>query len=333
MEAALKFARRFGYNEAPGDHAGFIACDGSFHGRTFGALSVTSREAYRTPFTPLVPGIAFLPYNASDDEIEQIVDQQVGAVIIEPVQGEGGLHVATPEFLRAVRLRCNQIGALLIFDEIQSGLGRTGQIWAHEQLGVMPNMMTIAKPLGGGLPIGAVLLDDVAAEALSYGDHGSTFGANPFVCAVANKVVETITEPGFLLHVQSVGAELGTGLRSLQEKHSIIKEVRGRGLMWGIDCGATLVAPLVEAAFAAGLLVASAGPNVIRIVPPLIITAEEVQTLIQRLDQAFKPGRGIKKGRHRRPENLFFVIDCHINWCGSFFFGFKRRIVDCIALE
>ncbi len=286
IEAALKFARRYAHNRAPGAKTGLVSCTDSFHGRTMGALSVTSREIYRTPFNPLIPGVSFLPLNSSAEAIAAVVTPATAAVILEPIQGEGGVRPATSAFLQALRARCDEVDALLIFDEIQCGLGRTGEVWAHTASGVAPDLMALAKPLGGGLPIGAVLLNARAAAALSYGDHGSTFGGNPLVCAVATVVLEKLTRPALLEHVRSVGAELGAGLRDLGERFDAISAVRGRGLMWGVEFGAIPAATIVEAAQQAGLLLAGAGPDTVRIVPPLIISAAEAAELVARLGRA-----------------------------------------------
>lgn len=288
IEGALKFARRHAYNREPGHKTGLVACTDSFHGRTMGALSVTAREAYRTPFEPLVPNVSFLTLNSDRATIATAVTAETAAVILEPIQGEGGVRPATTEFLQAVRARCDEVDALLIFDEIQCGLGRTGDVWAHTASEVAPDVMALAKPLGGGLPIGAVLLNEKAAAALNYGDHGSTFGGNPLVCAVANVVLDKLTQPAMLKHVRTVGAELGAGLRDLGERFGCVSDVRGRGLMWGIEFRDISAASVVEAAQAAGVLLAGAGPDTVRIVPPLIITAEETHELVARLGRAIE---------------------------------------------
>ncbi|HEY1015129.1 MAG TPA: acetylornithine/succinylornithine family transaminase [Herpetosiphonaceae bacterium] len=288
IEGALKFARRHAHNAAPGEKTGIVGCAHSFHGRTMGALSITAREAYRLPFGPLVPGAAFLPFNASAAEIAEAVTAATAAVVIEPIQGEGGVRPASPEFLRALRGRCDEVGALLIFDEIQCGLGRTGDAWAHAAAGIEPDMMCVAKPLGGGLPIGAVLLNERAAGAIGYGDHGTTFGGNPLICAVANAVVDEVTRPDFLAQVREVGAQLGSALRDLGERHSAITDVRGRGLMWGVEFKDQDAGAIVAAAVEHGLLLAGAGPDVVRIVPPLILSGEEAAELAARLDRAIE---------------------------------------------
>jgi acetylornithine/N-succinyldiaminopimelate aminotransferase len=227
-----------------------------------------------------------LPLNSGAAAIAEIVTPGTAAVILEPIQGEGGVHPATSQFLQALRARCDAIDALLIFDEIQCGLGRTGELWGHAASGVEPDIMALAKPLGGGLPIGAVLLNPRAAAALSYGDHGTTFGGNPLVCAVANVVLEKLARPALLEHVRSVGAELGSGLRDLGERFDAISAVRGRGLMWGVEFRGLPAATIVEAAQQAGLLLAGAGSDTVRIVPPLIISAAEAAELVARLGQA-----------------------------------------------
>ncbi|HYF65621.1 MAG TPA: aspartate aminotransferase family protein [Herpetosiphonaceae bacterium] len=286
IEAALKFARRHAHNIAPGGKTELVACADSFHGRSMGALSVTYREAYRAPFNPLIPGVSFLKLNSDAAAIAELVTERTAGVIVEPIQGEGGVRPATPEFLRALRERCDEVGALLIFDEIQCGLGRTGDIWGHQASGVAPDIMAIAKPLGGGLPIGAALVNEKAAAALSYGDHGTTYGGNPLVCAVANVVLDKLTAPALLEHVRSVGAELGAGLRDLGERYDSISDVRGRGLMWGVEFRGVPAATVVEAAQDAGVLLAGAGPDTVRIVPPLILSAAEAGELVARLGRA-----------------------------------------------
>ena len=286
IEAALKFARRYAHNREPGNKTGLVACHDSFHGRTMGALSVTAREAYRIPFNPLIPAVSWLALNSDAAAIAELVTPCTAAVIVEPIQGEGGVRPASNEFLRALRDRCNAVDALLIFDEIQCGLGRTGEVWAHTVSGVEPDMLAVAKPLGGGLPIGAVLLNERAAAALNYGDHGSTFGGNPLVCAVANVVLKKLTAPAMLAHVRQVGAELGAGLRDLGERFEQISAVRGRGLMWGVEFRDIPAATIVEAAQHEGLLLAGAGPDVVRIVPPLVISHAETHDLVARLGRA-----------------------------------------------
>jgi acetylornithine/N-succinyldiaminopimelate aminotransferase len=283
-EAALKFARKWQQVNNPGqERSGIVAFTGSFHGRTMGALSVTHREKYRLPFEPLVPGVRFAPYNDVAGAREAI-GPATGAVIVEPLQGEGGVHTASPEFLQALRQACDEQGALLVFDEVQCGLGRTGTLWAYEQAGVAPDLMTLAKPLGGGLPIGATLLTQRVADAIVPGDHGSTFAANPVICAVARVVLRRVGDPAFLATLRQRSAYLERLLADLKSRHPVVQEVRGRGLIWGLEL-AVEVAPVANAAYERGLIVTSAGDRVLRLVPPLIVTEEQIDEAVAIIDE------------------------------------------------
>ena len=283
-EAALKFARKWQRVNHPGqERHGIVAFTGSFHGRTMGALSVTHREKYRLPFEPLVPGVTFAPFNDGAAACAAI-GPHTGAVIVEPLQGEGGVNPATPEFLRALRQACDEQGALLIFDEVQCGLGRTGALWAHEACGVTPDMMMLAKPLGGGLPIGAVLLTQRVADALVPGDHGSTFAANPLICAVARVVLRRISDPAFLAGVQERGRYLGKRLEALRARHPVVQEVRGRGMIWGLELRVE-AAPLVGRGYERGLIMTTAGDRVLRLLPPLVVSREEIDQAVDIIDE------------------------------------------------
>ncbi|MCS6882061.1 MAG: acetylornithine/succinylornithine family transaminase [Oscillochloridaceae bacterium] len=287
VEGAIKFARRYARDRAGEGKTAIIAFDGSFHGRTMGALAVTAREKYREPFMPLMPGVRFAAFNDSAS-LEATMGSDVCAVILEPVQGEGGLRVADAAFLRAARALCDRYGALLIFDEIQCGMGRTGTLWAHEPSGVHPDMMTIAKPLAGGLPIGAVLMSQAVADTIHVGDHGTTFGGNPLVTAVAGVVFRRISDPAFLARVREVSDYLDEALRDLAaERSDAIIELRGRGLMRGLRLTGSASAAR-EAAQERGLLVATAGEDVLRLLPPLIIEPRHVDDSIAILRQALK---------------------------------------------
>jgi predicted acetylornithine/succinylornithine family transaminase len=270
-EAALKFARKYARQRRAGQTE-IVAFDGGFHGRTIGALSVTYKSQYREPFAPLMPGVRFAPYN--DLEGLSAIGPETCAVIVEPVQGEGGVRPADVPFLRALRERCAASGALLIFDEVQCGLGRTGRLWAHEWYGVTPDLMTLAKPLANGLPIGATLLTQTVADVIGPGDHGSTFAAGPLVCRAATVVVDRIRQPAFLAHVRDMADYL---LESLQEAlpAEAVVEIRGRGLLVGIQLRRP-VRPLLAAAAQQGLIVINAGDDVLRLAPPLIIEREHV---------------------------------------------------------
>lgn len=286
-EAALKFARKFARQQGSGapraQGAGeqgskrkIVAFSGAFHGRTMGALAATYKEAYRAPFAPLLPGVTFAPFN-DVEMLAEVIDDDTCAVIVEPIQGEGGIHPARIEFLHLLRQRCDAAGALLIFDEIQCGLGRTGHLWAHEGYGVTPDIMTLAKPLAGGLPIGAALVTQRVADVIQPGDHGSTFAAGPLVCAAANVVFDRVNRPEFLAQVKANGAYLKERLWQLPAQH--LAQVRGAGLMVGLALNGPAL-PLVHAARERGLLIVNAGENVIRLVPPLIVTREEIDTAV-----------------------------------------------------
>jgi acetylornithine/N-succinyldiaminopimelate aminotransferase len=285
VEAAIKFARKWARTHYGNDKTDFITLSGAFHGRTLGALALTPRDHYQEPFRPLMPGAKVATFNDLAS-VEALVDEHTCAVIVEPLQGEGGVNAATPEFLRGLRELCDRNGSLLIYDEVQCGLGRTGTLWAHEPSGVAPDIMTLAKPLAGGLPMGATLMTQAVADAIEPSDHGSTFAANPIAASAAIAVVGIISEPSFLEHVRWCGNYLETGLLKLQEEHDCIQQVRGRGLIWGVECN-TAVGPAVNAAAAEGLLVLNAGANVLRLLPPLIIEQEHMDRALTILDQAF----------------------------------------------
>lgn len=271
-EGAFKFARRAA--DGP-EQREIVALKGSFHGRTFATLAATDRPQYREPFLPLVPGIRIVDANDQGVLERAISAERTAAVIVEPVQGEGGINVIPDALLRDIREMCSDAGAALIFDEIQCGLGRTGTLFAYEETGVVPDMVTIAKGLGGGLPMGAVLVNEAIAAAIKPGDHATTFGGGPFVAAVALAQLAVISEPAFLADVRRKGEWLGRRLAALQQRHEAVVAVRGRGLMWGIEL-ADAVQPVVERALERHLLLLSAGPNVIRLLPPLVITQEEL---------------------------------------------------------
>ena len=269
-EGAFKFARKWSKQTE------IVAFSGSFHGRLFASLAATDRADYRRPFEPLLAGVQIIPLGDKDAATRAITAGRTAAVIIEPVQGEGGVRTVPAEFLAFLRERCDACGTALIFDEVQCGLGRTGTLFAAEQSGVVPDMYTLAKPLGGGLPMGAILVNDPITGALAPGDHATTFGGGPFVATVALDVVRTIAEPDFLADVRAKGAWLGERLRALAERSPRVREARGRGLMWGLELN-EVAAPLVAAARERHLLVLTAGPNVIRIVPPLTVSRDDLE--------------------------------------------------------
>ena len=281
IEAAIKFARKYARTHDGPDKTGIVAFSGGFHGRTAGALALTAREQYQAPFRPLMPGVSIAPFN-DVDAIRAFVGPQTCAGFVEPVQGEGGVNVATPEFLRALREACDEHGALLVFEEIQSGMGRTGRLWAYEHFGVQPDMMTLAKALGGGLPMGATLLTDEVASAIEPGDHGSTFAGGPVAARAAQVVLKRVSDPAMLAHVEKMGALLMGRLRELGSPH--IKDVRGLGLMIGVEMDVP-VASVVQAGYERGVILLNAGENVLRLLPPLIVTEKEIDRLMEVLGE------------------------------------------------
>ncbi len=287
-EAAIKFARKVAYASGHSDKAGIVTFSGAFHGRTMGALAVTPRDKYQVPFKPLMPGVSLAEFN-NIDSARAAINDHTAAVIVEPVQGEGGIYPADPEFLAALRELCDQHDAVLIFDEVQCGLGRTGTLWAHEASGVTPDIMTLAKPLANGLPVGAVLVNARVADAIQPGDHGSTFAGGLMVAAAACYVVETASQPEFLDHVRAVGDYMRERLEELNSP--LIREVRGRGLMLALELHVD-VADLVTAGFDEGLLLVGAGPRVLRFVPPLIVENAHVDVLIDKLTTLLERANG-----------------------------------------
>ena len=284
-EAAIKFSRKFHFAKGSARKE-FVSFSGSFHGRTMGSLALTSKSQYRTPFEPVMPGTLFGKFNDLESA-RQLINANTAAVFVEPLQGEGGIHAATIEFLQGLRSLCNEHGALLVFDEVQCGLGRTGTLWAHERASVTPDIMTIAKPLAGGLPIGAALLTQSVADSIQFGDHGSTFAGGPIVCAAAITVLDRIEAKGFLEHVNSMGKILVNGLKDALRGCERVVEVRGTGLLVGVQLSAKVAGKVVTACQKSGLLVISAGDgDVVRIVPPLIITEEDINEAIPIIKKA-----------------------------------------------
>ena len=285
VEAAIKFARKWaGATHGP-DKNEFLAFSGAFHGRTMGSLALTPRPHYQDPFRPLMPGVKFATFNDLASA-EALMDEKTCACIVEPLQGEGGVNPAEPAFLHGLRELCDQRGALLIFDEVQCGLGRAGTLWAHEAYGVTPDLMTLAKPLGGGLPIGATLMKQCVADTIQPGDHAGTFAANPVICAAAQQVFRKISDPAFLEQVRWAGGYLERGLLDLQETYDCIQQVRGRGLIWGLATDME-VKPVMDAAVRRGLLVLNAGPQVLRLLPPLVVQQADLDEALAVLRESF----------------------------------------------
>ncbi|MFZ1755538.1 MAG: aspartate aminotransferase family protein [Caldilineaceae bacterium] len=273
-EGAFKFARRYAREQGHEDKYEILAFSNAFHGRLFGSLAATPREKYQQPFQPLMPGVRFAEFNDLASA-QAAMNEKVCAIIVEPIQGEGGIHPADQEFLQGLRDLADQHDAILIFDEVQCGLGRSGTLWSYQGYGVEPDILTVAKPLAGGLPIGAILMRQKVADTIHKGDHASTFAGNPFTTHVANYVVERVSQPKFLADVQEKGAYLVELLSELNSPH--IKEIRGKGLLIGVELDIE-AGPIVNAGYEQGLLLVSAGANIVRFVPPLTITKEELAT-------------------------------------------------------
>ena len=286
IEGALKAARKYAYAKGKKDKYEIIAMNHSFHGRSMGALSVTGNEHYQEPFRPLVGGIRFADFDDLDSVKAQF-NEHTCAVILETVQGEGGIYPATEEFLKGVKSLCEEYDALLILDEIQCGMGRTGYLFAWQEYGVKPNIMTCAKALGCGVPVGAFLLDEkTAAASLAPGDHGTTYGGNPFVCAAVSKVLTIFEEDGIVEHVRKVGAYLQEKLDALVENYDCISARRGKGLIQGLVIQGRPVNEIVLKSLNEGLLVITAGSDVLRLVPPLVITEAHVDEMLEKLEKA-----------------------------------------------
>jgi acetylornithine/N-succinyldiaminopimelate aminotransferase len=283
IETALKLARK----SRPG-RSRFVVFEQSFHGRTLGALSATAQPHYQSPFAPLVPGFRVLPFG-DFEAADAGIDAGTAAVLVEVIQGEGGVRVAPSGWLAHLRAACDRAGALLIVDEVQTGLGRTGSFYAYQAEGVAPDAVATAKALAGGLPMGALLSRGDAAGAFAPGDHGSTFGGGPFVASVANAVLDVILARGFLDTVAARGRALGDALAGVAEKHPrLVRETRGRGLLRGIALGQPHARALVDLLLADGLLAVPAGDDVVRFSPPLVVTESEIAEAAARLDRALE---------------------------------------------
>lgn len=285
IEGALKAARKYAYlKDGTTDHE-IIAMEHSFHGRTFGALSVTGNPHYREAFEPMIGNIKFAELNNFDSVMEQVSDKTC-AILLETVQGEGGLTPATEDFLKKVRALCDERDILMILDEIQCGMGRTGYMYAWQQFGIKPDIMTTAKALGGGVPVGAFAMTErVGANSLVAGDHGTTYGGNPFACAAISKVLDIYESDHIVEHVREVAPYLESRLNELIDKYDFMIEHRGCGLMQGIKCNRP-VGDIINRALENGLILINAGADIIRFVPPLIIEKEHIDRMIEILDRA-----------------------------------------------
>ena len=280
-EGALKAARKYAWQKKSGRFE-FIAMKDSFHGRTKGAFSVTEHPAYREPFEPLIPGVSFAEFN-NLESVKKLVNEKTCGIIVEPVQGEGGINTATKEFMTGIRKLCDEEGILMICDEIQCGMARTGEMFAWQLYGTKPDIMTMAKAIGSGVPVGAFAMTKAVAEAsLKPGDHGTTYGGNPLACAAVAKTLEIYEKQKLAAHVKEVGDYLEEQLKKLVEDYDCVVEQRGLGLIRGIKLSGP-VGEVVKKAMEEGLLIISARSDVIRLVPPLVIGKEHVDEMIEKL--------------------------------------------------
>ncbi|MCB6178276.1 aspartate aminotransferase family protein [Rhodobacter sp. Har01] len=284
-ELAIKMARRFHHDNGQPERTGFVAFEGAFHGRSTGAIAAAGSEKMVKGFGPLMPGFIQVKWG-DHDALRAAVTDQTCAVIIEPIQGEGGIRVVPDQCLKGLRDLCDSTGTLLIFDEVQCGVARTGRLFAHEWAGITPDIMMVAKGIGGGFPLGALLATERAAKGMTAGSHGSTYGGNPLGCAVGAKVLEIVSDPAFLAEVNRKAALFRQGLESLVARHpQVFEAVRGEGLMLGLKCRATNT-DVVKAGYASGVLTVAAADNVLRLLPALNIPDEDIAEALSRLDQA-----------------------------------------------
>ena len=284
IEGALKAARKYAYSNGSGKYE-FIAMNHSFHGRSMGAVAVTGNEHYRTPFEPLIGGVKFAEFNDLDS-VKAAVTDKTCAIILEPIQGEGGIYPAKQEFLEGLRALCDEKDILLIFDEIQCGMGRCGHLFAWQGYGVKPDIMAMAKAIGNGVPVGAfAMTEKVAEKSLAPGDHGTTYGGNPLVCSAVDTVLQIFEEEQIVEHVQAVSTYLEKKLEELVAENEFVEMRRGKGLMQGLVLKKP-VGEVIKKAMKHGLIVISAGQNVLRMVPPLIITEKQIDEMIEKLRKA-----------------------------------------------
>jgi len=291
IEAAIKLARKYSHDKHGPDRHEIITMEQSFHGRTLAAVTATAQPKYHKGFEPLVPGFQYVPYNDLKAVAKAVTDR-TAAVLVEPVQGEGGVRIPDNDYLPGLRKLCDEKGLLLILDEVQTGIGRTGKMFCYEHYGIEPDVMALAKGLGSGLPIGALLAKDHVAQAFSPGTHAATFGGNPLVCAAAVATIEVLLEEGFVPdNCRRMGDYLVERLKGLRQRHSCIVSVRGKGLLVGMELtidGKPIVLDCLEA----GILINCTMDRVLRFIPPLIILKEEIDLLIDRLDAVLKKRSG-----------------------------------------
>lgn len=287
IEGALKIAKRYAYNKGMAPDYEIIAMKHSFHGRSLGALSVTGNDHYQEPFAPLIPNIKFAEFN-NLDSVKALFSDKTCAVIMETIQGEGGIYPATEEFIKGVRALCDEHDALLMLDEIQCGMGRSGEMFAWQGYGVKPDVMTSAKALGNGVPIGVFLACGKAATAMVPGDHGTTYGGNPLVCAAANAVLDVFKKKDIVSHVKEVGAYLYKKLDELVAEYDCVIAHRGKGLIQGLEFNSAVGPVVTNALLEQHLVLISAGANIIRFVPPLVIEKADVDEMIVRLKAAIE---------------------------------------------
>jgi acetylornithine/N-succinyldiaminopimelate aminotransferase len=284
-ELAIKMARKYHYDKGHPDRTDIVAFEGAFHGRSTGAIAAAGSEKMVKGFGPLMPGFVHLKWG-DHDALKAAITTKTCAVIIEPIQGEGGIRPVPDQCLKGLRELCDATGTLLIFDEVQCGMGRTGRLFAHEWANVTPDIMMVAKGIGGGFPLGAVLATEDAASGMVAGTHGSTYGGNPLACAVGARVTEIISAPAFLAEVNRIAGRLRQGLESLIARHpEVFESIRGQGLMLGLKCKA-LNTDIVKAGYDAGVLTVAAADNVLRLLPPLNLTEADVAEALTRLEAA-----------------------------------------------
>lgn len=284
LEGALKAARRYAYTQNTGRYE-FIAMEDAFHGRTMGALSVTGHKEHREPFEPVMGGVHFAEYN-NLESVKALVNEKTCAIVMETIQGEGGITPATPEFLQGIREICDANGILLILDEIQCGMGRSGEYFAWQKYGVKPDIMAMAKAIGNGIPVGAfAMTEEVAQYSLRPGDHGSTYGGNPLACTAVKTVIDLFEKKQILEHVNEIAPYLTRKLEEIVEEFDCAVKVKGMGLIQGLQLNKPL-GPVTQKALEEGLIIISAGHNVLRVIPPLIVEKEHIDEMVEKLKKA-----------------------------------------------